>query len=403
MVALSAGLMAAGSTFAQEPEAAPPASPSTPALESPSLLDSCCAPGGGAGFDRQLWVSGEYLLAWYGGDRLPTLITTSPAGTAQNVAGIPSPSTPTLFGGGIVNDDLRSGFRLGVGYWFTPEHFRGIEAGLLLLESEASGFAASSTGTPILARPFFNATTGLPEAALIAFPGSSAGSIAARASSGNLYGANVAFTENVCDKEWFRLDSIFGYRFYRYDEGLRVAETLTNNSAFAPGTQFSSFDSFAAENEFHGADFGLRSQFTFGSASLTLLTKLAVGEVFRDVNINGSQVVTVPGAAPVTRGGGLLTQATNIGVHSSDDWTVLPEVGATFGWHVTPNIRLTVGYTILGLERIARVGDQVDVMINTVQFTTPGPPATGPNNPAAVLNRTDLWVQSINVGVEVSY
>ena len=402
MVALGAALVAAGGTVAQEPEAALPASQPAPAAEAPSILGMAGTPDAAAS-DRQFWASGDYLFAWFGGDRLPPLVTSSPAGTPHTVAGILGPSTTTLFGGGVVNDDLRSGFRLDGGYWFTPERFRGIEAGFLLIESQAQAFAASSTGTPILAHPFFNTKTGALDAALIAFPGSSAGSVAAKASSGDLYGANVDLTENIGDKGWFRLDSILGYRFFRYDEGLSIGETLFNNSSFAPGTQFASFDSFTTRNEFHGADLGLRWTFSSGGASLTLLTKLAVGHLDREVIINGGQEVAVPGVAPVVRSGGLLAEATNIGNYHSADWTVLPEIGAKFGWQATPNIRLTAGYTILGLERIARAGDQVDLVVNPVQFMTPGLPATGPNNPAPTRIRADLWVQTINVGVEFSY
>ncbi len=403
LVGVCAAAIAGSSAFAQEPVAALPPASSVPAADARAILDTGLPALDSAASDRQVWVSADYLFTWFGGDRLPTLITTSPAGTAKTVAGIPGPSTATLFGGDVVNDDLRSGVRMGGGYWFSPERYRGIEAGLMLVESQATGFAATSTGTPILARPFLNATTGVPEAALIAFPGSSTGSVIARASSGNLYGANIAFTENVCDKGWLRLDSIFGYRFYRYDEGLRVQESLANNSAFAPGTTFSSFDSFSTENTFNGADFGFRSTFTSGDASLTLLTKVAVGNVDREVTISGGQTVAVPGVAPVSRLGGLLAEPTNIGVNSTHDWTILPEVGATFGWQATPNIRVTAGYTIFGLERIDRAGDQVIPIINTVQFTTPGLPATGPSSPAAIPIRTDLWVQTINVGVEFSY
>ena len=59
-------------------------------------------------------------------------MTTSPAGTAQLNAGVLGGPTTTLFGGDVVNDDIRSGFRVGAGYWFNAERTIGIEAGFLL-------------------------------------------------------------------------------------------------------------------------------------------------------------------------------------------------------------------------------------------------------------------------------
>src|SRR5262249_48719314 len=190
------------------------------------------------------------------GDRLPGLITTSPAGTSQLLAGVPGVgNTTTLFGDNIANQDARSGIRIGGGYWFTPARTLGIEAGFMTLESQSSGFPAASDGSTILARPFLDVTTGSAASSLIAFPGTSAGAVAARASSGEFYEAHVDLTENVIDCGWFRLDSLLGYRFYRYDEGLRIRQTVTNNPFFTAGTVFASQDAFQTQNEFHGGDF----------------------------------------------------------------------------------------------------------------------------------------------------
>ena len=75
--------------------------------------------------------------------------------------------------------------------------------------------------------PFFDISNGLNDTDLIAFPGSSAGSVAARASSGNLLMTTVDLTENVLDTGWFRLDSLLGYRFYTYGEGVSISQRIT--------------------------------------------------------------------------------------------------------------------------------------------------------------------------------
>src|SRR5580704_2583491 len=93
-----------------------------------------------AGFPRAeaggFWIAAEYLLWSTKGDKLPPLITTSPAGTPAASAGVlGAPGTSILFGNGTVGDGGRSGARLRGGYWFDPQHSAGIEAQFFALGS----------------------------------------------------------------------------------------------------------------------------------------------------------------------------------------------------------------------------------------------------------------------------
>jgi hypothetical protein len=406
LVALGTALLVAGSAWAEGPQGAPPPLPTQPLTPLPAapehsggMLDTGW---GGGGTDTRAWVSAEYLIGWFSGDRLPPLVTTSPAGTARINAGVLGGPTATLFGGEVVNDDIRMGGRIGAGYWFTPERTFGIEAGFLYLESQTTGFSATSDGSRILARPFFDISNGVKDSDLIAFPGSSGGSVAARSSSGNLIMANVDLTENVFDSGWFRLDSLLGYRFYSYGEGLRIRQNITNIPN-APGTVFTSEDDFGTQNTFNGGDFGLRTQFTWEDFSLGLLTKLAVGGVNREVNIVGGSVTTTAGSAPLSRSGGLLALSSNMGSFNSHDWALVPELGATLAWQAAPNLRVTCGYSVLWLDRIARAADQVDLSVNPSLFPTASGTASGPARPALLSIRNDVWFQTLNFGVEFTY
>jgi hypothetical protein len=400
-------LVVVGSACAQAPQQAvlsvPP--PMAPAPE-PAIAagDWGLSEGWGAGADGQFWVSAEYQLGWFSGDRLPPLVTTSPPGTARLAAGaFGNPTTSILFGNEIANDDLRTGLRLGAGYWFTPARTVGLDMGFMMMESQATGFAASSDGSTILARPFRDVLNNLNDSLLVAFPGSSAGSVAASARSGDYYDFHLDLTENVLDTGWFRLDSLLGYRFYRYDEGVRIRHTISNNPSFAAGTVLTAEDDFTAINEFHGGDFGFRSHFSWEDVTLDLLTKLAVGSVNRDVKIVGGQETTAPGQTPVARAGGLLALGSNIGNHHSHDWTLLPELGATLGWQATRNVRVTLGYSVLWLDRIARATDQIDLGVNPNLLPSATQAATGPSRPGFLLSRSDVWFQTINFGVEFMY
>jgi hypothetical protein len=111
------------------------------------------------------------------GEALPPLVTTSPPGTPVSQAGVlGTPGAAVLFGDNHVNNDARSGFRVTLGGWLDSAQTLGVEGSFFMLERQATGFTASSPGSPILARPFVDATTGLPAAAeLVAFPGTLSG------------------------------------------------------------------------------------------------------------------------------------------------------------------------------------------------------------------------------------
>src|SRR5262249_13528585 len=71
---------------------------------------------------NRFWFSGESLMAWMHGMTLPQLVTTSPTGTAQSAAGIiGAPGTKVIYGGNQVDNELRSGLRLGGGWWFNDD------------------------------------------------------------------------------------------------------------------------------------------------------------------------------------------------------------------------------------------------------------------------------------------
>lgn len=378
------------------PQADKPAMPTVPA---------CCDEAPCAAACPRFWLSTDYLIGWIQGGNLPPLVTTSPAGTPSTSAGVlGAPTTSTLFGG-AVHDDARSGFRIDSGYWLNRDATLAVAAGFMMLESQSTIFQSSSSGTPILARPYTDATTGLPQAVLVAFPNSSSGGIGVRASSGNFMDAHIGAMERLLDTGSFRLFPIFGYRFFRYDEGLSVRQTLAPASpSFVPGTTINSGDDFNTKNEFHGGDFGLQTQLVWRTLSLNLLTKLAVGNLHRSVNILGSTTTTVPGAAPVTATGGVYALSSNIGHFPSDDWTVVPEFGLAFGWQVRPHVQVHLGYTLLLLNDIARAAGQLDQTVN------PGllPPATaaglaGPARPAFDLVKQDIWLQALSIGVQYSF
>jgi hypothetical protein len=417
IVAIAMILICAGSTFAQGllQRTLPPAvertspPPVDEVVMQPSLSErigiSSFLPERETGSAERGWVSAEYLLAWMRGSSLPPLVTTGNAGTSRLNAGVFGlNSTRTLFGDSQANSDARSGFRFNTGYWFNPEQSLGIEGGFMILEGKGSHFSATSDGTTILARPFIDANTGSPSSQLIAFPGLSKGSIDASVVSSNFYEFHFDLSEKALDEGWFRLYSLIGYRYYRYDETIRVRQTINPTGAtFIPGTAIVTNDNFHATNEFQGLDMGFRSQFVWDKFTFDLLTKLAVGRVTRANNINGDQTVTVPGATPIVQNAGFLAGGTNSGLSGTGDWKVMPEMGVALSWQVRPNVTLRLGYSFILLNGVNRAADQIDTTINPHFLPGSNTALGGPLRPANGNIRSDIWMQSANFGVLFTY
>ena len=359
--------------------------------------------------DGRLWVFGDYLFAFTRGSRLPALVTTSDAGTPQIIAGVlGAPGSRTLFGDGWVNDGVRSGIRLGTGYWFSAERIFGVEAGLMFLEGKAAHFTGSSNNFPILARPFLDANTGVASSQLIAFPGtspvSSTGSVNARAGSSNFTETHFDLIEKALEDGRFRLTGMLGYRFYRYDESLHVGQTVNpTNANFIPGTRIVTNDNFTTRNSFNGLDMGFRWQCFWDTLSLDVLTKLAVGRIERRININGDQMITAPGATPVSQTGGVFALGSNSALTTSHDWKAMPEAGATLNWQIHSNMSVRLGYSFIFLNGVVRAADQIDTTVNTHLFPGANAALGGPARPTAFFIRSDMWIQSINLGLLMTY
>ncbi len=416
--ALTAALLFASVAAAGEPLAPPNAPPPTASLGGPVATGPVTPPTAGVPFDApgeaaprggRAWFDAEYLLWWMRGQNLPPLVTTSPAGTPMGRAGeLGQVGTAVLFGDSTSDTGVRSGFRLAAGTWIDQGQIFGVEAGFLLLETKASNFGASSPGSPILARPFTDATTGQPAALRVAFPGELSGSIIADATTTGLIGADLLFRDNLLCGPNCRLDVLGGYRFLRFADRLDVQQEETSLSAnnpnlVVPGTRINAADQFSTKNEFNGFDFGLDGAFHRGRFDLDLCFNLLVGFTKQDVDIFGLTTVDVPGAAPVTRTGGLLALSPNIGHFSrGNEVSVIPMFDAKLGYQFTPNVKATLGYTVLYWNNVVRAADQVDTTVNPTLL--PGSRSSaGALRPAFELRRGNIWVDGLELGLEFCF
>ena len=348
----------------------------------------CCPPA------SRFYASTEYLLWWTKGANLPPLVTAGSAGdpaSGANVGALGLPGTAILYGNDDVNNEARSGARFMVGYWFGDGRLLGIEGGGFFLGRQTSSFTAASNGTPILARPFFNAVTGLQDSELVAAPGIVAGSVTARTSN-SFYGAEANLRSNLLCGPCWNLDVIAGYRYLGLDDDLSISESL---QALQVPVVFALNDSFQVHNRFNGGQIGFESEWRRNRWSLDLKAKVALGDVSESVNINGSTVANGAFAAH-----GLLAEPSNIGSYHRDRFAVSPDIGLNLGYQVTDHMRAFVGYDYLYLSDVVRAADQVDLRVNPNQLRGV---AGGPALPAFNFHSSDFWAQGVSFGLEFRY
>lgn len=417
-VAILVGLLLAGTSRAQGPGAdmklpnptplvtsSNPATATLPALSMSPNPDNVISFAPAPENSLRFWVNADYGWAWLKQRDLPPLVTTAAPGTAQAAAGVLGLETTSIaIGGQPINDErARSVGRMEAGCWFDRERTFGATAGFFFAESKESVFSVASDGTTILARPFIDINANANSSVLVAFPGISSGSVNVTASMGSFWGANVDLQENIATTSWLRVDSLIGYRFLQYAESLTIQQNLlATGGAFVAGTQIVSNDSFATRNNFHGCEFGFRTEVSYQRWSLDFLAKLAAGSIHREFTIDGSSQTTVPGNGTVTSVGGVYALSSNIASYSNYSWVVAPEAAFTVGYQVTSRFRFRFGYSFLFLQDIARPADQLDFRLNPNLFP---PPVASPGVLLPTFNflKSQMWIQSINAGVEFRY
>jgi hypothetical protein len=407
--------------------------------------DSLCGPPG------RLWIRADYLTWWTNGAHLPPLVTESPSGTPLAQAGVLGfPTTTVLFGDGTVNTDARSGWKWTMGYWLDACQTWGIQADYWDLGGNGTEFftGSTTTGDPIIARPFFdvNPATGLPREAseLVSFPNLSSGTIRVSAhdyfqsagvsvrhplcmgqmcgtscgtscgtgcdtgcgtSGGTDCGASggASCGRATCRSCCCRVDLIVGYRYYRLSDDVTIAEHIDGlpNSVIRD-TSIDVVDAFRARNDFHGGEIGLVAQRYCGPWSFELMAKMAIGNNHQVVTINGNTTVTQPGQS-ITNTGGLLAQGTNIGPHIRDDFVVIPQLGLEVGYQVTCRMRAYLGYNLLYWAQVARAGDQITEFVDSGRL----PGRTGHNPilpfPDYDYHGSSFFAHGINAGLEYRF
>lgn len=346
----------------------------------------------------------EAATFWPEGQNLPQLVTSNrSAPFDSNIDGTFSdPGLVVLFGGENALEDSVQGMRGEIGTFFGPRRNSGVFLRFFDVGNNALSFNSTPTSEQVVTRPFLD-EVGDEQTIAINFPGDTAGTLNATISS-ELYGGDILFRQLIACGPSAKAEFLAGYQTARLGEDLAINSSTTalrNLGIVTTGTRTDLLDTFETTNRFNGLALGLSGMVQDRSWSLSGMVKLGLGNMERSVGINGLSTITVPGnpVSTNTVNSGLLARASNMGSYTSNTFVVSPEVNVSLGYRIMQGLDATLGYTYLGLPKVARVADQLDPELTSNLSN----PLTGPIRPSFELLESNFSLHSLSYGLHLRF
>jgi hypothetical protein len=369
-----------------------------------SVLGPSRVAGGGP---ERLRLDADLLLWYVRSGRVPPLVTTS---SPQYNGVIGQGDTRVLFGGDTLDRTFHTGGRFGGVYWLGCDQRWGVDGNVFFLAQRGWSEQYVTSGSPLLARPFFNVNLPGQDSVLASFPNAFVGGITAAATT-NLWGGEANFLWNLyrsCPGDACHV-TVNGFRFYELNEQIAVNSVsrsingtnfFFNQQVFTTPATVRISDRFQTLNRFYGGQVGLSTDVKYGRVFWNAYGKLGLGINNQRYNVTGTSSINDPNTgANTTIRSGVLANQSNIGRFGDDQFMLVPEAGLSLGYNWTSWFTTTVGYSFLYMDNVLRPGDQFTTQANATQIPvhpTYGGAALPVANPA--LNRTDFWAQGVTFG-----
>lgn len=369
----------------------------------PMYGDGYASMGDYAGYGpwwTRIWVSAELLTWWVKNATSPPLVFAAPipAGGGPPVLG----TEVALFTGASLYPQFHLGGRFGSGLWFDPNRMHGIDSSFFFLGTRSTNQTFLAPAGQILVRRIIDASNGnVPVLAETATTMTVSGF-------SQLFGGDINYRRVLCNDCEYRLDLLLGFKYLNLHEQLRLTETGTGvipGFGVATGT---GIDEFATTNNFYGGQIGIRGERHFGRFYAEGYGKIAFGTTEHRIAVSGGQTFLAPQPPPSGLPGNLAALDSNIGIFNATSFSVVPEVGLNIGFHLTPRMRVFVGYTFLYWSNVMRPGDQIDTRIQPNRFPYVNLPPVAPPvgqepHPVVQFRRTDFWAQGLNFGLQLKW
>src|SRR5262249_45388104 len=147
-----------------------------------------------------------------------------------------------------------------------------------------------------------------------------------------------------------RFDYLIGYRHTHLADRIRTDENFTvaandPNPLLNPGDVIHRVDQFRTINQFDGMDLGIKGWWSRnGCLALTGFAKPATGATNNTV-LNNGFTAQPANHTTTTTAGGVLTQPSNIGRQSVQDFGTVTEIGIGAQWQPACYWKFDLGYT----------------------------------------------------------
>ena len=353
------------------------------------------------------WARCEYTLGRIREAPLPIPLVTTGSTKDKSPGAIGQPSTVVLLGNAGVGYKVISGLRFEFGGWLDSQNILGLEASGFVQETRVNHFSAASdnTGTPLIALPFVNQTpgTGVESGQLISNPAKLTGNVMV-SSTMQRWGTEVNGVFCFYRRPGLEFRLLSGMRYEDLRENLHLSARLAN---LVTNTNTSLDDHFNTRNQFFGAQIGASMHTQRNLLSLDVTTKIALGDTHQVVEIQGAsrqsgEKASSAGFFP----GGLFAQPSNLGRTAANPFVAIPSIEFKLGYQITPRLRAFLGYDFLYWNEVVRPGNQIDRNINLTQSPILGITKgvlSGSAVPAPFFNRSGVWAQDVNFGLELRF
>jgi len=345
----------------------------------------------------------EAATFWPEGQNLPQLVTTRrPANDPATDGLIGRTDTTNLFGGSDVLGGAKQGIRGELGSYFDNDRSHGFLLRFFDVGSNSLSYISTPNSESVVMRPFFSTANNAQSTIAVNYPNSTSGSLNATISS-EAYGGDILFRKSMLRDSAGRLEFLAGYQTARLADSLLIDSTTTalTNIPAPVGTISQLSDQFMTTNRFNGMALGLNGILRERCWTLSGMVKLGFGNMERSVAINGASTITVPGnpGSTSTTANGLLARNTNEGNYVSSTFIVTPETNLTLGYRLTRRLEATLGYSYLGLPKVARVADQLDPQL----AANLNNPPSGSSTPSFTLRESNFSLHSLDYGLQWRY
>lgn len=351
----------------------------------------------------------EYLLFKLRGNPTPSLVQTVPNNITPQTNPFPADAAVDAFGGDGIDLGHMAGIRFTFGHWLDTEGTHGYDFSFTQIFEKSESYETQSNNFPQIGRGYYNTGSNVPT-----FLFNSIGDGTQRAAilidspvryytfDFNVRRRGVAILADRFD--WF-----VGARYLDLRDSVNIDNAVQLFDQNGVQTRsITSSESFSANNQFYGLQFGGNSRFDWGCFHLDVTGKIAFGGTQQHVSIVGAATDQVAGQGVdvLPNQSILLVQTTNAGDYDRGKFAVLTELIVRLGYQVSPNAMITVGYDALSISSVQRSGNAISTNVN---------PANAPflirqqdNNPNALgpvfnFRGTDFYAHGLTLGLALSY